>query len=158
MGRIGAAGPKILTVLLGWTPALSDIKRGLSGSSSSEAVNRLAVIMLLTLSIVTLAAVQGYTGTVVDERTASAQTGADLQVQFDTPVTEEKARDEVMLAIQRVNNPSINEIESATSVGNLFTNKKGEGASLLTWIVFDNHEDTLIWDTQAVPELSLIHI
>ena len=50
------------------------------------------------------------------------------------------------------NNPSINEIESATSVGNLFTNKKGEGASLLTWIVFDNHEDTLIWDTQAVPE------
>jgi len=152
LGRIGAAGPRILTLFLGWTPALSDIKRGLSGSSSSEAVNRLAVIMLLTLSIVTLAAVQGYTGTAVDERTASAQTGADLQVQFDEPVTEEQARTEVMLAIQRVDNPSISGIESTTSVGNIFTNKKGEGASLLTWIVFDNHEDTLIWDSQAVPK------
>ena len=76
LGRIGAAGPRILTALLSWSPAVSDIRRGLRGSGSSESVNRLAVIMLLTLSIVTLAAVQGYTGTEVEERTTTAQTGA----------------------------------------------------------------------------------
>ena len=111
LGRIGAAGPKILTMLLSWSPAVSDIRRGLRGSGSSESVNRLAVIMLLTLSIVTLAAVQGYTGTIVDERTTSAQTGADMQVQFDSAVTEEQARAEVMLAIQRAGDSDISDID-----------------------------------------------
>ena len=64
-------------------------------------MNRLAIILLLTLSIVTVVAVQGYTGTLVDERTTSAQTGADLQVQFEEPVSQQRAMDEVTLAIQR---------------------------------------------------------
>ena len=80
LGRIGAAGPNILTALLSWSPAISDIRRGLRGSGSSESVNRLAVIMLPTLSIVTLAAVQGHIGTIADERPTSAHTGADIQV------------------------------------------------------------------------------
>jgi len=151
LGRIGAAGPNILTALLSWSPAISDIRRGLRGSGSSESVNRLAVIMLLTLSIVTLAAVQGYTGTIVDERTTSAQTGADLQIQFDSPVTEQQARDEVMLAIQRAGDGDITDIDSMTSVADLFTNPEGKSALLRTWVLFDGHEDTLIWDTQAVP-------
>ncbi|GIR81123.1 MAG: hypothetical protein CM15mP82_6750 [Methanobacteriota archaeon] len=73
LGRIGGAAPRIVLKIIGWTPALADIRRGLRSSGSNESVNRLAVILLLTLSIVTLAAVQGYTGTLVDERTASAQ-------------------------------------------------------------------------------------
>ena len=101
LGRIGAAGPRIFTTLFGWTPVLTDIKRGLRGSGSSESVNRLAIILLLTLSIVTVAAVQGYTGTLVDERTTSAQTGADLQVQFDEPVSKQRALEEITLAIGR---------------------------------------------------------
>ena len=151
LGRIGAAGPNILTALLSWSPAISDIRRGLRGSGSSESVNRLAVIMLLTLSIVTLAAVQGYTGTIVDERTTSAQTGADIQVQFDSPVTEQQARDEVILAIERAGDGDIIDIDSMTSVADLFTNPEGKSALLRTWVLFDGHEDTLIWDTQAVP-------
>jgi hypothetical protein len=151
LGRIGAAGPNILTALLSWSPAISDIRRGLRGSGSSESVNRLAVIMLLTLSIVTLAAVQGYTGTIVDERTTSAQTGADIQVQFDSPVTEQQARDEVMLAIQRAGDSDIIDIDSMTSVADLFANPEGKSALLRTWVLFDGHEDTLIWDTQAIP-------
>ena len=151
LGRIGAAGPNILTALLSWSPAISDIRRGLRGSGSSESVNRLAVIMLLTLSIVTLAAVQGYTGTIVDERTTSAQTGADIQVQFDSPVTEQQARDEVMLAIQRTGDSDIIDIDSMTSVADLFANPEGKSALLRTWVLFDGHEDTLIWDTQAIP-------
>ena len=88
LGRIGGAAPRIVLKIIGWTPAMADIRRGLRSSGSNESVNRLAVILLLTLSIVTLAAVQGYTGTLVDERTASAQVGADLQVQFEGPVSE----------------------------------------------------------------------
>ena len=107
--------------------------------------------MLLTLSIVTLAAVQGYTGTVVDERTTSAQTGADMQVQFDSPVTEEQARAEVMLAIQRAGDSYITDIDSMTSVADIFTSPKGQNSLIRTWVLFDGHDDTLIWDTQAIP-------
>ena len=151
LGRIGAAGPRILTALLSWSPAVSDIRRGLRGSGSSESVNRLAVIMLLTLSIVTLAAVQGYTGTIVDERTTSAQTGSDLQVQFDSPVTEQQARNELMLAIQRAGDSDITDISSMTSVADIFTNPKSQNSLVRTWVLFDGHEDTLIWDTQTIP-------
>ena len=151
LGRIGAAGPRILTALLSWSPAVSDIRRGLRGSGSSESVNRLAVIMLLTLSIVTLAAVQGYTGTIVDERTTSAQTGSDLQVQFDSPVTEQQARNELMLAIQRSGDSDITDISSMTSVADIFTNPKNQNSLVRTWVLFDGHEDTLIWDTQTIP-------
>ena len=151
LGRIGAAGPKIFSALLSWSPAISDIKRGLRGSGSSESVSRLAVIMLLTLSIVTLAAVQGYTGTVVDERTASAQSGADIQVQFAQPVTEQEAIAIVTEAIIRADEPEVKQVQSATAVSSIFTNPKGEGAVLTTWIVFDGHEDTLHWDKQSVP-------
>mgnify|MGYP007004224439 CR=1 FL=1 len=80
LGRLGAAGPRIMQFFFSRSPLLSDVKRGLKGSGSTESVNRLAVIMLLTLSIVTLAAVQGYTGTLVDERTADVNVGSDLQV------------------------------------------------------------------------------
>ena len=59
LGRVGAKGPQIMQLIFGRTKLLKDVKRGLKGSGSAESVNRLAVIMLLTLSIVTLAAVQG---------------------------------------------------------------------------------------------------
>ena len=151
LGRIGAAGPRIFTTLFGWSPVLTDIKRGLKGSGSSESVNRLAIILLLTLSIVTVAAVQGYTGTLVDERTTSAQTGADLQVQFEEPVSQQRAMDEVTLAIQRAGDSEIDSIDYVTSVGDIFTNQKGEGSLLRTWILFDGHENTLQWDEQTIP-------
>ena len=142
LGRIGASGPRIFTTLFGWSPALADIKRGLKGSGSSESVNRLAIILLLTLSIVTVAAVQGYTGTLVDERTTSAQTGADLQVQFEEPVSQQRAMEEVTLAIQRAGESEIDSIDYVTSVGDIFTNQKGEVSLLRTWILFDWHENT----------------
>ena len=47
--------------------------------------------MLLTLSIVTLAAVQGYTGSLVDERTVDARVGSDLQITFEEPHNESTA-------------------------------------------------------------------
>ena len=151
LSRIGAAGPQILNRLFGWSPAISDIRRGLSGSGSSSSVSSLSLILLLTLSIVTLASVQGHTGTLVDERTTNAQNGADVMVQFDTALTEEQARNQMMLSIDSISDNQINDISSMTSVARTLTQTKEEGISLLTWVVFDGHENTLIWDSQAIP-------
>jgi len=155
LGRIGAKGPEILVRIFGKTALLSDIKRGLTNSSSSETVNRLAVIMLLTLSIVTLAAIQGYTGTDVDERTASADIGADLQVQFVDPVSKEQAETTIKNAIDRINNDEIREIKSSTSVETIYPTAKGSSGVITTYVIFDNTEDTLIWDNQAVPNKNI---
>ena len=48
--------------------------------------------MLLTLSIVTLAAVQGYTGSLVDERTADLQIGSDIKIYSTEPMTSRKLK------------------------------------------------------------------
>ena len=151
LSQIGASGPQILNRLFGWSPAISDIRRGLSGSGSSSSVSRLSLILLLTLSIVTLAAVQGHTGTMVDERTTNAQNGADLMVQFDSSLTEEEARNQIMLSINSIGDNDIADISSMTSVARTLTQNKEEGNLLLTWVVFDGHQNTLIWDTQAIP-------
>lgn len=151
LSRIGAAGPQILNRLMGWSPAISDIRRGLSGSGSGQSVNRLSLIMLLTLSIVTLAAVQGHTGTRVDERTTDAQNGADLMVQFDSGYTEQEAMTFVMQSISNVNDADIDGIDSMTSVGSILVTNKEDGSFYPVWVVFDGHEDTLLWDEQAIP-------
>tara|TARA_B100000131_G_scaffold315436_1_gene353835 strand:+ start:8558 stop:11959 length:3402 start_codon:yes stop_codon:yes gene_type:complete len=153
LSRIGASGPQILNRLVGWSPAISDIRRGLSGSGSSQSVSRLSLIMLLTLSIVTLAAVQGHTGTMVDERTTSAQNGADLQVQFDSELSESQAMSIVMQSIETVGDSAINDVDSLASVSYLFPGvlDRDNGGLYSTWVLFDGHEETLIWDEQAIP-------
>jgi len=151
LARLGASGPKMMKVILGKTPLLKDVKRGLSTSGSSESIDRLAIIMLLTLSIVTLAAVQGFTGTLVDEKTASVETGSDLQVQFNSAVSESEARNALKLAfdsagIDYSQNPSL-----ATSVPILITTEVGQTTTYLTWVLLDGHDDVLQWDPQAIP-------
>ena len=54
-------GPSNYATYLWKNSALEGCKERIERICSAESVNRLAVIMLLTLSIVTLAAVQGYT-------------------------------------------------------------------------------------------------
>ena len=75
-------------------------------------------------------------------RTTSAQTGADLQVQFEEPVSQQRAMEEVTLAIQRAGESRrLNELCDFS--GDIFTNQKGKALSLRTWILFDGHENTL---------------
>ena len=150
LSRLGAAGPQILNRIVGWSPAISDIRRGLSGSGSSQSVSRLSLIMMLTLSIVTLAAVQGHTGTMVDERTTDAQNGADLRVQFDTGYTKQEAMTLVISSITSVGDSDIEQINSMTSVGNILVTNKDGGGNYPVWVIFDGHEDTLLWDEQAL--------
>jgi ABC-type antimicrobial peptide transport system permease subunit len=144
LGRIGAAGPRIMQFFFSRTPLLSDVKRGLKGSGSTESVNRLAVIMLLTLSIVTLAAVQGYTGTQVDEVTADLQVGSDLQV-----VTNEKiTASEVEAMIEEISNQEVTAMAVTVPTIDLIP-EGGEG--MTTYVLLNEGKDILRWFPQAIP-------
>jgi len=144
LGKIGAAGPRIMQFFFSRTPLLSDVKRGLKGSGSTESVNRLAVIMLLTLSIVTLAAVQGYTGTQVDEVTADLQVGSDLQVVTNENVT----ASEVEAMIEEISNKNTQAM--AVTVPTLSLIPEG-GEGINTHVLLDQSKDVLKWFPQAIP-------
>ena len=145
LGRIGAKGPQIMQLIFGRTPLLKDVKRGLKGSGSAESVNRLAVIMLLTLSIVTLAAVQGYTGTLVDEKTVDATVGSDLQIQMEQNVNES----EIISIIKEYADSDVTPI--ATSVPQLALSDELGGENLQTYVLLENSNDVLKWSEQALP-------
>ena len=145
LGRIGAKGPQIMQLIFGRTALLKDVKRGLKGSGSAESVNRLAVIMLLTLSIVTLAAVQGYTGTIVDEKTVDATVGSDLQIQMEQNVNES----DLISIIKEYADSDVKPI--ATSVPQIALSDALGGESLQTYVLFDNSDDVLKWSEQALP-------
>ena len=144
LGKIGAAGPRIMQFFFSRTPLLSDVKRGLKGSGSAESVNRLSVIMLLTLSIVTLAAVQGYTGTLVDERTADVTVGSDLQV----VATQQYSATEIEAIINDLSSVDVD--ASAVHVPQLSLTPD-DGDSLSAFVLLDDNEDVLKWLPQAIP-------
>jgi uncharacterized protein YjbI with pentapeptide repeats len=144
LGRIGAKGPQIMQLILGRTPLLNDVKRGLKGSGSAESVNRLAVIMLLTLSIVTLAAVQGYTGTLVDEKTVDASVGSDLQITLEQGYTESQLLD----LVSNFTDTGVSAV--ATTVPSLILADSSGGDKLQSWVVLDGNEDVLRWSEQSI--------
>ena len=145
LGRIGAKGPQIMQLIFGRTPLLNDVKRGLKGSGSAESVNRLAVIMLLTLSIVTLAAVQGYTGTLVDEKTVDATVGSDLQITLEQGYTEAQ----LLSLLSNFTETDVSAV--ATTVPSLILADSSGGDKLQTWVVLDDNEDVLRWSEQSIP-------
>ena len=144
LGRIGAKGPRIMQLFFGKTPLLKDVKRGLKGSGSTESINRLSVIMLLTLSIVTLAAVQGYTGTLVDEYTASATVGSDLQITTEQPSN--------FSEIENILNEVYGEelLISATTITSIALETE-DGDSFQTWVLLNGTRDVLDWTEQSIP-------
>ena len=145
LGRIGAKGPQIMLLLFGRSRLLKDVKRGLKGSGSTESVNRLAVIMLLTLSIVTLAAVQGYTGTLVDERTVDATVGSDVQVTFENPQNQSQA----LSIFNEIYDGSANAV--ATTVPSILLKPTEGGDTLRTWVILDDSDEVLKWNEQSIP-------
>ena len=144
LGRLGAKGPRIMQLFFGRTPLLKDVKRGLKGSGSTESINRLSVIMLLTLSIVTLAAVQGYTGTLVDEYTASATVGSDLQI-----VTEQPSNlSEIKVIMDEVYGEEL--VFTATTVTSIILETE-DGETFQTWVILNGTKTILDWTEQSIP-------
>lgn len=151
LSRLGSKGPEMMQFILGRTPLLKDVRRGLSGSGSAEGVGRLALIIVLTLSIVTMAAVQGYTGTVVDEKTADQEVGADLQVTFSTAVSEAEAIAAVNSAWLAGESPDAAVISAATVIQLQAHLTEDEFVTTSLWIVTDEALDQLHWTAQALP-------
>ena len=149
LGRIGAKGPQIMLLLFGRSRLLKDVKRGLKGSGSTESVNRLAVIMLLTLSIVTLAAVQGYTGTLVDERTVDATVGSDVQVTFENPQNQSQALSIFNEIFNETYDGSATAV--ATTVPSILLKPTDGGDTLRTWVILDDSDEVLKWNEQSIP-------
>ena len=144
LGRLGAAGPRIMQFFFRRSPLLSDVKRGLKGSGSAESVNRLAVIMLLTLSIVTLAAVQGYTGTLVDERTADVVVGSDLQV----VMSDDYSASEVESIIAEISGGDVSVM--AVNVPRMTLIPDG-AERVSAFVLLSDSADVLRWFPQAIP-------
>ena len=131
--RLHAKGPQIMQVIFGRTKILSDVKRGLKGSGSAESVNRLAVIMLLTLSIVILQQCRVMFGSPVDERTVDARVA--------TAITEEPYNESTAVSIvQEIyrNDAGV----KATTIPSLGL-KGPDGDYIQTYVVLDNADDVL---------------
>ena len=143
LGYVGAKGPKIMQLIFGQTPILKDVKRGLKGSGSAESVNRLAVIMILTLSIVTLAAVQGYTGTLVDERTVDSTVGSDLQITMESEINETQ--------LLNLTSEYTDVIPIATTMPQITLSDGRGGDNFQTIVLLNGNDDVLKWSEQAVP-------
>ncbi len=151
LSRLGSKGPEMMQFILGRTPLLKDVKRGLSGSGSAEGVGRLALIIVLTLSIVTMAAVQGYTGTLVDEKTADQQVGADIKVVFSAPMTESQAIAKIESAWAAGDSRDSIDVSAATVLIMYATLTEDEYIGAPLWIVTDEAVDQLHWTAQALP-------
>ena len=126
------------------TPLLSDVKRGLQNTGSSESTTRLSLIMLLTLSIVTLAAVQGYTGSLVDERTADLQIGSDIKIYSTEPMTSTEIEEAVL-------NISSKDITVNALTVPMISLESEDGTDANAYVLMNGSENILRWFPQAIP-------
>jgi hypothetical protein len=114
-------------------------------------MNQLGLIVVLTISIVTMAVFQGYTGSLVDERSASASVGADMQIELSQPISEQKMKALVGSAIAKIDvRDNLLDI-SVTSIRLVSDFDVDQTRSTVTAAVLSpNHRDVLHWDDQVV--------
>jgi hypothetical protein len=88
--------------------------------------------------------VQGYTGTLVDERTADATVGSELQMVMDGPRNESQVE-----AVLTEYYPD-GEIVAMTVPQILLSPTRG-GDAYLTYVLMNNSDEVLRWNQQAIP-------
>lgn len=149
LARVGAASPRMFAKVFGKTPLLRDVRRGLRPAKSTEGVGRLAVILVLTLSIITMAAVQGYTGTELDERSASVTVGADLRLGFSVPVnktTATAALAEAWTGAGESGSPP----SEAVAIPSIVAFPVGDPLTIImAYVIMDLGEDVIHWDKES---------
>ena len=91
-----------------------------------------------------MAAVQGYTGTLVDERTADVNVGSDLQVMSSDNLTSS----EVETMITQISDKDIT--VSAVHVPTITLIPEG-GERITAYVLMDDSRDVLKWLPQAIP-------
>ena len=150
LSRISGYGPRLAILLFGKTPLLSDVKIGIRTSDLNRSMNQLGLIVVLTISIVTMAVVQGNTGSLVDDRTASARVGADMQINFSQSMSEKAVRDILDSAIDRSNLKNRVSVQSLTSVYKDQVGIEGQRDRIDVVVLSENHRDVLHWNDQAL--------
>lgn len=151
MARLSGYGPKLTVFLLGKTRILSDVRIGIRGSELNRTMNQLGLIVVLTISIVTMAVFQGYTGSLVDERSASASVGADIQIELSQPISEQALNDLLDSAIAKIDIRD-NLLDVVVTSIRLVSDIEVEGSrSIITAAVLSpNHREVLHWNDQVV--------
>ena len=148
--RLSSYGPRLAILLFGKTPLLSDVKIGIRGSDLNRSMNQLGLIVVLTISIVTMAVVQGNTGSLVDDRTASARVGADMQINLSQPVSEDVVRDILDSAIDKLNLKDSVSVQNITSIYKDQVGIEGQRDRIDVVVLSKNHRDVLHWTDQAL--------
>ena len=148
--RLSGYGPRLTILLFGKTPLLSDVKIGIRGSDLNRSMNQLGLIVVLTISIVTMAVVQGNTGSLVDDRTASARVGADMQINLSQPVSEDAVRDILDSAIDKLNLKDSVSVQNITSIYKDQVGIEGQRDRIDVVVLSKNHRDVLHWNDQAL--------
>ena len=92
-----------------------------------------------------MAAVQGYTGTLVDEKTATAQVGSDLQITME----ESSNASTVESVIAEIYDGDITMV--ATTVPSLALKPQEGGDSYQTWVLLKSSDEVLRWSQQSLP-------
>jgi hypothetical protein len=114
-------------------------------------MNQLGLIVVLTISIVTMAVFQGYTGSLVDERSASATVGADMQIELSQPISEQAMNDLLDSAIAEIDAQDNLLNVSITSIRLVSDFDVEQTRSTVTAAVLSsNHRDVLHWDDQVL--------
>ncbi len=150
LSRLSGYGPRLAILLFGKTPLLSDVKIGIRASDLNRSMNQLGLIVVLTISIVTMAVVQGNTGSLVDDRTASARVGADMQINFSQPMSEKAVRDILDFAIDKSNLKNRVSVQNLTSVHKDQVGIEGQRDRIDVVVLSENHRDVLHWNDQAL--------
>jgi len=148
LSRLGSSAPRFIEKPLRNTNLLRDVGRAIQKSSSTEGVGRLSLIIVLTLSIVTMAATQGYTGSKVDERTVSLSVGSDIRIIFDSELNETEANSFIRSQLDGAG--YTDSTFSITTIPILYLHPSENEDNLIeTWIILDGARDVLRWDADS---------
>lgn len=150
LAKISGFGPKFVAVLLGKTPILSDVIIGIRSSGLNRSMNQLGLIVILTISIVTMAVFQGYTGSLVDKRSASASSGADIQIIFSQPVSQLSVE---TLLKSSINKTKLSETLQPSGFSSMYRDRfgvHGQRQGIEVVVLSANHRNVLHWQDQTV--------
>lgn len=148
--RLSGYAPRVTTFLLGKTKILSDVRIGIRGSELNRSMNQLGLIVVLTISIVTMAAFQGYTGSLVDERSASSSVGADIKINLSTPMSDQEVNTLLTSSIDNITLVKVPYPKNIASLYNDTVGIKGQRYSIDIAVLTSNHRDVLHWNDQSV--------
>jgi len=152
LARISGYGPKLVVLLLGKTPILKDVRIGIRSSELNRSMNQLGLIVILTISIVTMAVFQGYTGSLVDERSAEASAGADIQINLAKPMSELEVKDLLNSTIDKM---SMKDTFAPKALASIYKDKVGIKDQRYTSdivVLSKDHQEVLHWHSQTLQQ------